>query len=49
VQFVSKRVRPGYSLEYKDYAYTVQANGASAQSAQSNIQLDATRLYREGY
>lgn len=49
VLYVNKRVRPGWSVEYKDYAYTVQGNGASALSAQSAIQLDATKLYREGY
>jgi len=49
VQYTGKRVRPGWSLQYKDYAYSVQATGASAQSSQSAIQLDATHLYSEGY
>jgi Tfp pilus assembly protein PilX len=48
-QFVRKRPRPGWSLEYKDYEYTVAATGASAQQSQSAITLGATRLYREGY
>jgi Tfp pilus assembly protein PilX len=49
VQYVSKRPRPGWSVEYKDYEYRVQATGASAQQSESAIQLGATRLYREGY
>ena len=49
IQFVRKRPRPGWSLEYKDYEYSVAATGASAQQSQSAITLGATRLYREGY
>lgn len=49
VQYVDKRMRPGWSVEYKDYAYTVTATGASAQSAKADISVGATRLYREGY
>jgi Tfp pilus assembly protein PilX len=49
IQYVSKKVRPGWSVEYKDYTYNVTATGASAQSSQSAISLGVTRLYREGY
>ena len=49
VQFIRKRPRPGWSIEYKDFEYAVSATGASAQGSQSAIQLGATRLYREGY
>lgn len=49
VQYRSKRVRSGYSVEYKDYEYRVQATGASSQQSLSAVELGATRLYREGY
>ena len=49
VQYVGKRFRPGWSVEYKDYQYVVQAKGASAGQSESAIEVSATRLYREGY
>lgn len=49
VQYVDKRMRPGWSVEYKDYGYTIVATGASAQASESGINVGATRLYREGY
>lgn len=49
VQYIRKRYRPGWSTEYKDYEYRVDATGQSAQQAAANIRVGATRLYREGY
>ena len=49
VKFVRKRFRPGWSTEYKDYEYVVEANGASVQQAQAAVELGASRLFREGY
>ena len=49
VKFVRTKVRPGWSVEYNDYEYTVQAKGASAQQSESAIELAATRMFREGY
>lgn len=49
VQYVRKQFRPGWSVEYKDYVYRVEATGNSAQNANAVIDLNATRLYREGY
>ena len=49
VQFVRKRFRPGWSLEYKDYEYLIDADGASAQSSEAAIEVRVTRLFREGY
>ena len=49
VRYVRKRFRPGWSVEYKDYEYMVEARGASAQQTESAIELGAARLYREGY
>ena len=49
VTYVRKRYRAGWSTEYKDYEYTVGAVGTSAQQSESDIEVKATRLYREGY
>jgi Tfp pilus assembly protein PilX len=49
VQYVRKRFRPGWSVEYKDYEYDVLATGASARESQADIDVRATRLFREGY
>jgi hypothetical protein len=49
VRFVRKRFRPGWSTEYKDYEYDVEATGASARQSQADVDVRATRLFREGY
>lgn len=49
VQFVRKRFRPGWPVEYKDYEFLVEARGASAQQSESAVELGAVRLYKEGY
>lgn len=49
VSYVRKRYRPGWSTEYKDYEYKIDASGRSASSAAAAIEVHATRLYREGY
>jgi Tfp pilus assembly protein PilX len=49
VTYIRKRYRPGWSVEYKDYEYRVDASGQSAQQAAAGIEVRATRLYREGY
>ena len=47
--YLSKRPRPGWGTEYLDYDYRINSTGAAARSGSSNIQLVASRLYREGY
>ena len=49
VAFVRKKFRPGWSLEYKDYEYLIQANGMSAQQSESAVELGAMKMFREGY
>lgn len=49
IRFVRKRFRPGWSLEYKDYEYAVEAEGASVRQSEAAVDVRATRLYREGY
>lgn len=49
VKYEGRRFRRGWSVEYKDYQYTVEARGASSQDAEAAVQVTATRLFREGY
>jgi hypothetical protein len=49
VAFLRKRMRSGWSAEFKDYEYRVDATGASAGEAQTTLEMRATRFYREGY
>jgi Tfp pilus assembly protein PilX len=49
ISYVSRRFRPGWSAEYKDYVYNVQGTGTSVQQSQAKLQVNASRLYREGY
>jgi hypothetical protein len=49
IRFVRKHYRPGWSLDYKDFEYVIQAQGASAQQSEAKIEVNAMRLYREGY
>lgn len=49
IQFLRKHFRPGWSLEYKDFEYLVDADGASVQQSEAAIEVDATRLFKEGY
>ena len=49
VQYVTKRPRAGWGVEFKDYEYSIQATGASALASQSAIELHTTLLFKEGY
>lgn len=49
VQFVRARFRPGWSLEYKDYEYMIEADGISAKQSEAAIEVRAVRVFREGY
>lgn len=49
VQFQQKYHRPGWSIEYKDYEYNVDASGASANQSSTELAITVMRLYREGY
>jgi Tfp pilus assembly protein PilX len=49
IQYVRKHFRPGWSVEYKDYEYVIEADGASAKQSAAAVDVRAMRLYREGY
>jgi hypothetical protein len=48
-QFVAKRPKPGWGIEFLDYDYNVTSQGQADREGQSAIQLVASRLFREGY
>jgi hypothetical protein len=49
VEYMGKTFRPGWSTEYRDYIYDIDADGASSQASQATVAVQALRLYREGY
>ncbi len=49
VAYVRKHFRPGWSLEYKDFEYRIDAGGTSVQQSEAAIEVGALRLYKEGY
>lgn len=49
ITFVRKRLRPGWSLEYKDFEYMIESDGASVAESESAIELQTRRLFKEGY
>jgi Tfp pilus assembly protein PilX len=48
-RYTRKRPRPGWSVEYLDYDYRVMTNGEAAAGGRSDLELVASRLFREGY
>ncbi len=49
VRFVKQQFRPGWSAEYLDFEYCVEAKGASSQLSEAAVELGAVRVFREGY
>ena len=49
VDLDSKRTRPGWDVKYKDYNFTIDADGASAGTSSSQVEAQVTRLFHEGY
>jgi hypothetical protein len=49
IKFVRKRFAPGWSLEYKNYEYDIEADGASARESEAAVDVRAMRLFKEGY
>lgn len=47
--FLRKRPKPGWGIDYLDYEYAVTARGVAGQRGQSGVQAVVARLYREGY
>lgn len=48
-RYSRKRHRAGWGFEYVDYDYRVVTSGEAAASGRSDLELVASRLFREGY
>ena len=48
-RFLAKQPKPGWGIEYLDYAYVITSQGEAATRGQSGVQVVASRLFREGY
>jgi len=48
-RFLNKQPKPGWGIEYLDYAYVITAQGEASTRGQSGVQVIASRLFREGY
>jgi hypothetical protein len=48
-RYSRKRRRAGWATEYRDYDYRVMTSGEAAASGRSELELVASRLFREGY
>ncbi|MCX5801049.1 MAG: hypothetical protein NTX17_06645 [Candidatus Eisenbacteria bacterium] len=49
ITYLRKTTRPGWGAEYKDFEYNIEAVGASSQESESQIVVQASRLFKEGY
>lgn len=47
--YSGKSPRPGWGVEFMDYDYQVASTGRSSVKGESNVQLIASRLFKEGY
>ncbi len=48
-QYVRKRPKPGWGVMFLDYDYNVDSEGRASTQGRSNVDLVASRLFREGY
>lgn len=47
--YVRKRPRPGWGVNFRDYDYRIDSQGAASVAGQSGVELIASRLFKEGY
>jgi len=47
--YVRKRPKPGWGVEYLDYDYRVASTGRASREGTSDVELVASRLFKEGY
>lgn len=48
-QYVQKRPKPGWGVDYLDYDYRINSHGESGQDGQSDVAVVVSRLFKEGY
>jgi len=49
IRQMGKQARWGWGNGYYDWEYLISASGSSSQQADAALEVDATRLYKEGY
>ncbi len=47
--YAGKSPRPGWGVEFMDYDYRVSSTGRASTSGESQVQMVASRLFKEGY
>ena len=47
--YVGKARRLGWGVDFKNYNYRIDSNGAAATQGNTTVELVVNRLYREGY
>lgn len=48
-RFLTKRLKPGWGIEYLDFDYNVVSSGTASRNGLSAVELIASRLFKEGY
>ncbi|MBD3222271.1 hypothetical protein GF314_13620 [bacterium] len=48
-QYVRRRPKPGWGTQFVDYDFRVESSGRAAADGRSDVDLVASRLFREGY
>ncbi|HOX26842.1 MAG TPA: hypothetical protein PLL30_14600 [Candidatus Krumholzibacteria bacterium] len=47
--YIRKRPKPGWGVNFLDYDYRVESTGRATAQGRSDVDLVASRLFREGY
>ncbi len=47
--YLTKRPKPGWGVDYLDYDYRIGSRGTASQNGVSGVTVVVSRLYREGY
>lgn len=48
-QFLTKRLKPGWGMDYLDYDYQIGSRGTASIKGESAVNVVASRLFKEGY
>lgn len=48
-QYLRRRPKPGWSLQFVDYDFRVHSSGRASTQGRSDVDMIASRLFREGY
>ena len=47
--YLQKRPKPGWGIDYLDYDYRIGSRGTASQHGESGVDVVVSRLFREGY